>query len=1073
MGAEYDLVEAPFLRQLQTLGWTTLEGDTDVPYLTERESFKDVLLKSRLRDALRRINLDKAPPGGGVGQPWLEEAHLDQAVGILERLGQHGLIPNNKAATHLLLKGTVLEGPDGEPRTVQYIDFEHPERNDFLAINQFRVWPQWGTDQRGSIIPDIVLFVNGIPLVVIEAKSPNLENPLNEAITQLLRYSNQREDATPGGVDAPVGTGVEPEGAEQLFHYAQLTIATCMETARLGTVGAGYRHYLEWKDPYPSTPAQVAQGLGLAEDDLAKGALKSQHILVAGMLRPELLLDIVRCFTLFTEVDGREVKIVPRYQQLRAVYKAIERLQTGKTKAEDGEFDRRSGIIWHTQGSGKSLSMVFLVRKMRTLPVLQRFKIVVVTDRTKLEKQLADTATLTGEPLQRAKSVNKLEALLREPGAGLVFGMIQKAQDRSQRRRAPGKTETWGLLNPSEEILLLVDEAHRSHTNTLHANLEEALPHCAMIGFTGTPIFEEDKKPTHEIFGPFIDTYTLRESQDDGATVPILYEGRKMPGDVAQREHLDAVFQETFWEYTEEEREAIKRKYATTGDVLEAEKLIAAKARDMLRHYVTTVMPNGFKAQIAGVSRLAAARYQAALEDALPDLVAELEALAAAPVEVQRASALAAALPHLERVRRLRFVAVVSGSHNDKPIIKRWTSAHQQELDVEDFKKPFDPVKGEGFTAMIAVQGMLLTGFDAPVEQALYIDRLMQGYELLQAIARVNRTYTHKEAGLVVDYYGLARYVKEALDVYTVGERRGAFRSILEQLPKLEARYRRVLGLFAGLDIHDTDACVHLLRDARLRAQFTVALGDFLQTLDTVLPRPQALPYVDDARQLGLIRTLARNRYRDEQLNIAGAEAKVRRLIDEHVIGQGIDPTIPPIDILAAEFEKHVGTLPSPRAQAAEMEFAIRHHISQRYQEDPVYYRKLSERLEDILQRFADNWQAQVEALKTLLRQHTTTQAEVSREEKRMQPFLRLLREASPVQDHERLAHATVELVNALIRPEVQRVDFWRNRAAQAELRSRVAQYLDDRGLVPYDQVKALADQIVQTAKANHMLLVA
>ncbi len=1049
MGAEYDLVEAPFLRQLQAFGWSILEGDTDVPYLTERENFKDVLLKGRLREALRHINLNEDD------QPWMEAPHLDQAVGILERLGQHGLIPSNKAATHLLLKGTVLEGPDGEPRTVQYIDFEHPERNGFLAINQFRVWPQWGTDHRGSIIPDIVLFVNGIPLVVIEAKSPDLENPLTEAITQLLRYSSQREDVS------------DPEGAEQLFHYAQLTIATCMETARLGTVGAQYRHYLEWKDPHPRTPAQVAQDLGLAE-----GALKSQHILVAGVLRPELLLDIIRCFTLFTEVDGREVKIVPRYQQLRAVYKAIERLQTGKTKAVDGEFDRRGGIIWHTQGSGKSLSMVFLVRKMRTLPVLRRFKIVVVTDRTKLEKQLADTATLTGEPLQRAKSVSKLKDLLREPGAGLVFGMIQKAQDQGKQRRAQGKTKKWELLNTSEEILLLVDEAHRSHTNTLHANLEDALPNCAMIGFTGTPIFEEDKKPTHEIFGPFIDTYTLRESQDDGATVPILYEGRKMLGDVAQRERLDAVFQETFWEYTEEEREAIKRKYATTGDVLEAEKLIEVKARDMLRHYVTTVMPNGFKAQIAGVSRLAAARYQAALEDALPDLVAELEALAAAPVEVQQASALAAALPHLERVRRLRFVAVVSGSHNDKPIIKRWTSPTQQELDVEDFKKPFDPVKGEGFTAMIAVQGMLLTGFDAPVEQALYIDRPMQGYELLQAIARVNRTYTHKEAGLVVDYFGLARYVKEALDVYTVGERQGAFRSILEQLPKLEARYRRVLGLFAGLDIYDTDACVHLLRDARLRAQFTVALGDFLQTLDTVLPRPQALPYVDDARQLGLIRILARNRYRDEQLNVAGAEAKVRRLIDEHVIGQGIDPTIPPIDILAAEFEKHVGTLPSPRAQAAEMEFAIRHHISQRYQEDPVYYRKLSERLEDILQRFADNWQAQVEALKTLLRQHNATQAEVSREEKRMQPFLRLLRETSPVQDHERLAHATVELVNALIRPEVQRVDFWRNRAAQAELRSRIAQYLDDHDLVPYDQVKALADQIVQTAKANHMLLV-
>ena len=1046
-GPEYYKVELPCIQQLQQVGWEYLEGDQYVPYVTERESFKDVLLKGRLREALVRLN------PGEDGQPWLDEARVDQAVARLKNLGRRsGLLETNKIATELLIKGTQVEGPDGKNVTISYVDFEHPERNGFLAVNQFRVDPPWATGDRGYIVPDLVMFANGIPLVVIEAKRPDLDNPLFEAIKQLLRYSNQRE-----GVD-------EPEGAEALFHYAQLMVATCFDTARLGTVGAQYRHYLEWKDTHPLPLEQVAGDLGVAVGELA-----GQQTLVEGALRPERLLDIVRCFTLFAESGGREVKIVPRYQQYRAVHKAVERLRKGKTRLQDGEHDRRGGIVWHTQGSGKSYTMVFLVRVMRTLPGLRRFKIVVVTDRTKLEKQLADTAVLTGEPLERARKVKELQTLLRAEGAGLVFGMIQKVQER-------GAGEL-GLLNDSEEILLLVDEAHRSHTKTLHANLIQALPNCAKIGFTGTPIMEADKKPTHEIFGPYIDTYTIRTSQQDGSTVRILYEGRKMAGDVIQQARLDARFQETFWEYTPEEREAIKSKYATTGDVLEAEQLIAAKARDMLRHYVTTVLPEGFKAQVAAVSRLAAVRYQKALVEARRELVDELETLAQADQAAREASPLAEALPYLERIRRLKFAAVISALHNDKPIYKPWTQKGKQGQQVKDFKKAFNPEKGEGYTAILIIKDMLLTGFDAPLEQVLYMDRPMRGYALLQAIARVNRTYDKKDAGLVVDYYGLAQEIQAALEIYGDDDRAGAFRPITDELPRLQARHRRVVALFESrrCDLDDTDACVNLLRDERLRAQFTVLLRDFLQTLDTILPRPEALPYDADARQLGLIRALAANRYRDQHLNIAGAEAKVRALIDEHVVGQGIDPTLPPIDILDAGFEQHVGRIRSPRAQAAEMEFAIRHHVRRHYQEDPVYYRRLSERLEAILAAFEDHWEAQVQAFRDLLHKHLATQEQVGHEERVMQPFLRLLVDAAPTEQVGRekrdlLAQATIKLVGD-IRAQVRRVHFWFNRVAQEELRGQIAIYLDDEDLVPYDQVEALADQIVQTARANHQQL--
>ncbi len=1048
-GPEYVKVEKPFIEQLQALGWDYLLGDTQIPYLTERESFRQVLLTDRLRAALKRINPDDA------GQPWLDEARLTQAVGRLERLGQPKLMEANQVATQLLIQGLQVPGPDDDKAvTVRYLDFEHPERNDFLVVNQFRVDPPWATGNQDYVVPDLVLFVNGIPLVVVEAKSPDLADPLTQAIGQLLRYSNQRPEVQ------------EPEGAERLFRYAQLMVATCFDTARLGTVGASHKHYLAWKDTYPVPLDQVVAELG--------GKTPSQQqSLVAGALRPAHLLDIVRNFTLFDRGGGQVTKIVPRYQQYRAVHKTIERLRQGATRAEDGEHDRRGGIIWHTQGSGKSLSMVFLVRKMRTLPGLRRFKIVLVTDRTKLEEQLVETAELVGEPLAQADSIAEFQNLLRQPGAGLVFGMIQKMQDPD----GAAKPEDFAVLNDSDEILLLVDEAHRSHTSTLHARLMQGLPNCVQVGFTGTPILEADKQPTHEIFGPFIDTYTLTQSQADGATVPILYEGRDVPGEVVNGEALDRVFETALGdEYSPTELKEIREQYATHRKVLEAKRLIAGKARDMLRHYVTHVMPDGFKAQVVSVSRLAAVRYQAALVEAQRELVAEIEAAQAQGQRLWQNLSIEAVLPRLKRVR---FAAVVSGFHNDPPSWGQWTRQGQQKAYVEDFKKGFDPERGEGYTAVLVVCSMLLTGFDAPREQALYLDQPMYGYALLQAIARVNRTYSNKEAGLVVDYFGLAENLHRALEIYTRSDIWGGLLPIQDELPKLQDRHQRVVALFAegGCELEDTEACVELLRDARRRARFTILLREFLETLNVLMHRPEALPYLADAKRLGLVRAKAGKRYRDQHLEIAGAEAKVRQLIDEYVVAQGVDPRIPPLDILDAEFAAHVAGIRSPRAQAAEMEFAARHHIRQHYAEDPVYYQKLSQRLEAILQTLAENWEAQVEALRDLIRKYRQTQAETDREDRVVRPFLRLLVEAGAGDDRPEgakrraLAAATVELVDR-IRGEIARVDFWRKPVAQERLRGQILRYLDDHDLVPFERQAPLADQLLETARANHTLLV-
>ncbi len=1067
--SEYTRVELPFIEQLKKMGWQHIEGDTAVPGLspTGRRSFREVLLADRLKAALRRINLDDN------GQEWLDEARIDRAVTALERLGPTKLMEANQAATELLLKGITMETDEGSRDVViHYIDFDHPERNDFLAVNQFRVDPPWAVG-RDFIVPDIVLFVNGIPLVVVECKAPDETNPMEQGITQLLRYANQREEVE------------QDEGVEKLFHYNQIMVATCFFQARAGTISSQYEHYKEWKDTAPVL-------MDVVRAELGQDRLHSQEKLVAGMLRPSHLLDIVRNFTIFKQEEGRTIKVVARYHQFRAVHRAIEKLLTGKTKREHGETDQRGGIVWHTQGSGKSLTMVFLVRKMRTLPKLRRFKVVVVTDRKDLEDQLSATARLTGETVLRPRSSRKLQEALREKGPSLVFALIQKYRERDWARARRRRVELFPELNDSEEILVLVDEAHRSHASTLHANLLRALPNSAQIGFTGTPIMTDAKKDTRKIFGDFIDRYRLQESEEDESTVQILYEGRTADAAVKDGRTLDRLFEDMFKDRTKEELAAIQARYATTGDVLEAEKLIQEKAEDMLRHYVQYVLPNEMKAQVVAVSRLAAVRYQKALTEARDRLVERLEALdpellrlsqevlSRQPPETQYLVSAHAQLPLL---RQLEIAAVISGAHNDDPAWAEWTDSARQRTRIARFKKPLvhrDPRKADPL-AILVVQNMLLVGFDAPVEQVLYLDRPMRGHELLQAIARVNRPYKKKKRGIVVDYVGVTRHLSEALAVYDAEDVEGVLVSLMEELPRLADRHKRVLAVFRNrgiADISNDVACVDLLRDLKVRAEFCAAFRQFLDSVDTVMPRPEVLPYLPDARQLGYIAKSAANLYRDHSLNIAGAGNKVRQLIDEFIISKGVDPKIPPVLVLDPKFDEVVEKHVSPRAKASEMEHALRHHITVHLNEDPVYYRKLSEKLEEILASFKDNWEQLLVELRGLIssvRSATAVQHQGLNPTTEV-PFYRLLDEAARPAGSSRevpwgeIAELTAEMVRH-IREELKIVDFWRRQDAQSQLRAWVVRFLDDHDLVPFEEQQRVADQVMEVARALHTRL--
>lgn len=1084
-GPEFERVEQPFIDQLVPMGWKFTTGNLDHPSVTGRENFRQVLLLDDLRKALVRVNPDEKD------NPWLDDARVSEAVSAIQRPGAHKLMEANEACTGLLLKGVTVEGVEGwdggRARTVQFIDWEDPENNTFRVINQFRV-DEPGGQVKQFVVPDLVLFVNGIPLVVVECKSPYLSAPMEEAIDQLQRYANLRHWVEGN------------EGNEKLFHTNQFVVGTFFDEARVGTIGASAVHFQEWKDTSPVPMAEVAASLG-------KRTLSSQEKLVAGMLRPSHLLDIMRHFMLFAVSEGRTIKLVPRYQQFRAVQLTIERLRSGKTRREDGEHDRRGGIVWHTQGSGKSLSMVFLIRKMRTMPELRRFKVVVVTDRKDLQRQLSDTAELTGETVKVAHTTARVKDLLAEHGPGLVFVMIQKYQERDSTTgdEAVGEDEEgirdtaaeigeFPVLNEDESILVLVDEAHRSHTSDLHANLMKAVPNCARIGFTGTPIIMGAKKRTHEIFGDFIDRYTIQQSEADGATVPILYEGKTTEGAVSEGQDLDQLFEDMFHERTPAELEAIKRKYATRGHVMEAPKLIADKARDMLRHYVENVLPNGFKAQLVAVSRRATIRYQEALQEARAELVAQLELLDPALLGLHE-EALSLVDPelqyrvrahrYLETIRALEFAPVISAGNNDDPAWNEWTDRGKVDARIARFKKPLfheDPEKRDPL-AFLIVKSMLITGFNAPLEQVMYLDRPIREAELLQAIARVNRTYSKKTAGIVVDYYGVARHLKEALAAYSDEDIEGALHSLKDEIPKLRDRHHRVLQFFTDhgiADIADETACIELLRDECQRGEFVVKLKHFLVTLDLVLPRPEALPYVKDAKALARIQIRARNLYRGGERPI-GKEAgeKVRKLIDGHLISLGVDPSIPPISILDADFGDHVEAQPTPRAKASEMEHALRYHLRKHLDEDPEHYQRLSERLDEILTQLKERWDDLVTALKAFVEEVEAGRAEdpTGLDPETQAPFLGILkrefaRDAEvPEADMRRLCEVTVELVDH-VQQEIRLVGFWKNPVAQGVLRNWIVQFLDDQDLFEFDRLPKAADHIVELAKVNHSKLV-
>ena len=992
---ERNHVEKPLLEQLEGLGWEIIDlNNKQHPTDSYRKNFTEVVMLSVLRKQLKIIN------------PWIEDDQIEEVIKQLTAdFPGTGLIEKNKHILNLLLENTSVsenrQSGENSP-TVHFIDFKNRDKNRFIAVCQFKV-RILGTEHH--IVPDIVLFVNGLPVVLIECKSPRVKDAIPEAIDQILRYSEQRD--------------VKGEGSPPLFYYNQFVVATCRQEAKFGTITSHIeKHFYRWADPYPRTLDDLEHGSGSPND---------QRRLVAGMMDKDNLLDLIRTFTLFSTNDrGQTIKLVGRYQQFRAVKHAVNRLIEGRTPRD------RSGIIWHTQGSGKSLTMMYMVREMYRHPRLANWKVVFVTDRTQLENQLSETSQSIGFTVKLANSVPELKQLLSTDTSDLVMGMIQKF-------REVDLEETFPQLNESTNILVMTDEAHRSQYRKLGANLDRAVPYASKIAYTGTPI---DK--TEQVFGDYIDKYTMRQSIDDGVTLEIVYEGRTHNAEVSDERGMDKMFEDVFSDYTLPQRLQFLG-YGTRDAYLEAGPIIKAKAKDMVDHYLRHVFPNGYKAQIVATSREAAVRYKAHIDNAIEVAITRLETRNPNRLDV-------------DQLKKFQTDVVISGENNDLPHLKKYSNQSKHERSIKSFKMAFDGEE-EGVTGgmgILIVNNMLITGFDAPVEQVMYLDRLITDHNLLQAIARVNRVAGDtKDKGFVVDYVGVGHHLKKAIDIYDEREQNEIIDTLSfpkDELHNLERSHAEIMALLEehGLtDLTDYDAFFDVFYDEDLRFDYMQAFKKFTKCLNLVFPARQALEFMADYEALSEINVLASRHFRDERLSMRGIPPKLRAITDTYLESKGVEQQIKPISILDDNFQNDVEKRARTKTKAAEVEHAIRHYLDVDLDDDPDLQASFAEALAQIFQDFQDNWNRIYEELEKLRQRIINAHEEPTYglHRKKQMPFFRCFKreifgEGEVSEDEISLLVNLTQGVFLEVERELKFTGFWETASARNKLKSDILKTL-------------------------------
>ena len=911
------VVENAALAWLESTGWQVAHGPDIAPDMpaAERRDYGEVVLAQRLRDALARLN------------PQLPAEAVEDAFRRLTRPEGADLVTRNRAVHRLLVDGVTVEYRDTAGHIcgaqAQVIDFDDPASNDWLAVNQFSV-----VENKHSRRPDVVLFVNGLPLAVVELKNAADETAtIWSAFQQLETYQ----------AEIPL-----------LFaHNALLVISDGVE-ARVGTLTAGREWFKPWRT--------------VRDETLAATTLPELQVVIEGLCVPWRFLDLLRDFIVFEDDGGHLVKKMAGYHQFHAVQVAVaetlraaqlaraERVAEDEGRYETGRQpggkpgDRRVGVVWHTQGSGKSLTMVFYAGRIIRERALENPTLVVLTDRNDLDDQLFGTFSRCQEPLRQppvqAESRAHLRELLSVAAGGVVFTTIHKFFPEEKGDRHP-------TLSARRNVVVIADEAHRSQYDFIDGfarHMRDALPHASFIGFTGTPIEKADAS-TRAVFGDYISVYDIRRAVQDGATVPIYYESRlaRLDLDEKARPKIDPEFEEVTEGEEAERKERLKTKWAQLEAVVGAEKRLKLVARDMVEHFEKRCEALEGKGMIVCMSRRIA-------------------------VELYREIVKLRPAWHADDDDRGALKVVMTGSASD-PV--DWQlhirNKPRREALANRFRDPRNPFR------LVIVRDMWLTGFDAPSLHTMYVDKPMRGHGLMQAIARVNRVFKDKPGGLVVDYLGLAHELKAALATYT--ESGGTGKAAIDQqeaVALMREKYEVCQDLMHGFDgsrwTSGTPqdrlgllplAQEHILAQEDGKNRWMRAVQALSQAFALAVPHEQALAIRDDVAFFQAVRAILAKRAPGEAKTAEELDHAVRQIVSRAVASEGVLDIFeaaglkkPDISILSEEFLAEVRGMPQKNLAVELLRKLLHGEIRRCSRKNLVQARSFSEMLEETLRRY-------------------------------------------------------------------------------------------------------------------------
>ena len=934
--------QLPAVALLQNLGYKYLSPEETVEARGDRRG--SVLLDKILTEQLRRQN---AIIFRGRTYPF-SEGNILAAVQALKDIVDDGLLPTNEKAYDLLCLGKSLQqSVEGDTKSFQlnYIDWEHPENNAYHVTEEFVVERSGSEETRR---PDIVLFVNGIPLVVIECKRPDMKDPIGQAISQHIR--NQQQDQIP-----------------RLFFYAQLLIAISKNEAKYATVGTPAKFWSVWKENFSESDAADLKkrvSLPLSEGQIDRilatkefwgreresyGSIERQVTpqdqALYALCRKERLLELIFRFMLF---DGGEKKIA-RHQQYFCVNKILDRVRQIQS---DGT--RQGGVVWHTQGSGKSLTMVMLAEALALERSIIDFKIILVTDRVDLDDQIYKTFHHCGTQPIQAKTGRHLEQLLKDDKARIITTVIDKFE------LAVSKA---GVRNEHPDIFVLVDESHRGQFGELHAKMRQALPNACFIGFTGTPVMKKDKS-TIDRFGGLIDAYTLEQAVQDKAVVPLLYEGRHVDQKV-DSEALDDWFERLTARLSDEQKSDLKKKFSSSDQLNKAEQKVMRIAWDVSEHFRDNWHQTPYKAQLVAQDKATALLYKHFLDEF--NMVSS-EVLISGPDDREGEEDVHEESKDVVKIFWKKMMAKYgSEKEYNRQIISAFKQAEEPEI--------------------IIVVDKLLTGFDAPRNTVLYLTRQLKSHSLLQAIARVNRLFDGKDFGYIIDYRGVLQNLDEAFDLYgqlAEFEREGiddlasAITDVSAESHKLRQRYSDLWDLFKTIENRqDEEEYEQLLADERLRDRFYERLSAFSRTLGIALssagfldatPEKKIASYKSDLRFFMRLRSSVSRRYA-EVVDFKEYEPRIQKLVNQYVGTGEVERITDLVDIFNTDaFAKEVDRLYSAASKADTIAFRTKRTIHDLMRKDPAFYRQFSELLEDAIRAFREQRLSDAEYLQKVER---------------------------------------------------------------------------------------------------------